>query len=149
MMRFAIGMTIALLGLAYYAYYRQLSSRYLAMGLAGLALVGLLLTYGKWEYLTHRYGTEFERIAVIEFDAARLPITTILKADDIAFLKVYKYTDIEAQLLLQDLHGNKWIMDLNRKSADHLWTSHNESGWQIEMIHSTIGGTAHRRFYWY
>ncbi len=149
MIKFAIGLCLFFMLLAYAAYRRDSSSRYFLIGIASLALLALLFTYGKWEYLTRHYGTEFERIAVIEFDAARLPITTVKRADDIALLKVFSFNSRDAQLFIQDRMGNKWLMDLNRTSDDGFWTSRGDSAWQIEMIHSTIGGPAQQSFYWY
>lgn len=112
-------------------------------------VAALLLTYGRWEWLSNRYGTEMERVAVIQFEAAALPITTIVMADDIAQLKVFSRSETSAELFVEDLQGNKWLMGLQRTADGSSWTAHYDGDWQITLIHSTMGGPARRIWYWY
>lgn len=119
---------------------------------AAIFVVAILLwglTYGRWEYLSYRHGTEMERVAVFEFEAAQLPFTTILRADDIAQIKVFSYNSESAEIFLRDQHGNKWLMALQRSTDGTSWTAYHDGGWQIGMIHTTMGGGPQRAWYWY
>jgi hypothetical protein len=149
MMVIATGVTAVALVFSIYLYRKKKPSKWVAITLGGIACLGLLLTYGRWEFLTWRYGLELERVAVIQFEAAGLPITTILRADDIAQLKVFSCYGSKAELFLRDQEGNKWLMELQRTQDDANWTAYHDGGWQIEMIHSVMGGSAHKSFYWY
>ena len=118
----------------------------------GVIVLGILLwglTYGRWEYLSYRHGTEMERVAVFEFEAAQLPFTTILRADDIAQIKVLSYGAETAKIFLKDRIGNKWLMGLQRSADGSSWTAYHDGVWHIEMIHSTMGGPPQRAWYWY
>ena len=130
------------------------SSRTKALGrIAAATVAGAILlwglTYGRWEYLSYRHGTEMERVAVFEFEAAQLPIITIMRADDIAQIKVLAYNAESAKIFLKDQIGNKWLMGLLRRPDGSSWTAYHDGGWQIEMIHSTMGGGPRRAWYWY
>jgi hypothetical protein len=142
-------LTAGLLLLATFMLRRRKRGRYWAMGLAVLAALGLSLTYGKWEYLSWRYGAAFKDVAVQEFHAAQLPIITVQDKEDIRLLKVFSYREKQAELLVLDATGNKWQLHLRRGNAQEAWTSFADGVRQIEMIHSEMGGSAHRSFYWY
>jgi hypothetical protein len=149
MMVTAIAVYILLIVLSITLYKKVQGAKYIGLAVAVLSTALIAMTYGRWEYLSWQYGSAFEPIAVIEFEAASLPITTIRRADDIAQIKLFSLTKDRADLYLQDVEGNKWLMGL-RRSADHSsWSAHVDGGWQIEMIHSTLGGSAQRAFFWY
>jgi hypothetical protein len=127
----------------------RLRPKHIVYGIVFCCLLGLLLTYGRWEYLTRRYGPELERVAVFEFEAAALPGTTIHRADDIAQIKVFSCGSDAAELLLKDRQGNKWLMELERTADGSSWTAYHHGGWQIALIYIAAGSKAQRPWYWY
>jgi hypothetical protein len=128
---------------------RRIRLKHLIYSLVICALLGLLLTYGRWEYLTRRHGAELERVAVFEFEAAALPGTTIHRADDIAQIKVFSYRSEAAELFLKDRQGNKWLINLERTTDRSSWTAYHHGGWQIALIYIAAGTNAQRPWYWY
>lgn len=150
MMLAATALGVALTVLAIVLYRRRKAGRaafVAAAAVAGLAVAGWAATYGRWEWQTWRHGAEMRTVAVTQFQAAQLPITTVATEQDIALLKVWCYGEATACLHIEDREGNKWRMDLRREGGG--WTAMADGAWQIDMVHSAMGGSAQRRFYWY
>ena len=141
---------LALLWLACtYFIFKKHRLRHLLLALSLMALGAFGLTYGKWEYLTYRHLEEMKAVAVEEMRKASLPILTVSTADDIALLKVFSWSEHSAKLMFKDIEGNKWTMELVRDDKAGPWTAYRDGSWQIDMIHSELGGSARRLFYWY
>ncbi len=149
MMLLATGFTAVALIFSVYWFRKNKPRKGVVIVVAAVMCLGLLLTYGRWEFITWRHGLALQVVAVAQFEAAHLPINTIERADDIAQFKVFSSSGDRAELFLRDLEGNKWLMGLQRSADPAGWTANYDGGWQIEMIHSVMGGSAHKSFYWY
>lgn len=87
------------------------------------------LTYGKWEYLTWRYGDEI-RVALHH-------------QLDIEQLKVLSREKTRGKVFIEDPEGNKWIYYLRKGTP---------GGYLIDdykVLHSTKDDSVSQLLYWY
>ena len=114
-----------------------------------IGAITLLLgsSYGKWELLTLWYGEDIKPIAVSNFVNSRLPSNPIKSSADIQQFKIFDYQTEYVKVFIEDIWGNKWIMDLHKEGER--WTCIQEGVIQIEIIHSTMNGSAQKLIYYY
>jgi hypothetical protein len=143
------GLVALLLAVAIVSARKHRGGKYVAWAAAALAVIALLGTYGRWEYLSWRHGETLRPVVVSEFRNSHLPIGTISRDEDIAQLKVFSSDDQRIEVFVEDAQGNKWLVQLHRAADQGAWSAYHDGAWQIEMIHSTMGGSASRKFYWY
>lgn len=121
----------------------------------GLILDGILIiigcTYGRWEFLSWRYASEFYPVVRQASDDGCL----------ISYAKVIKvidYSQTSALIWFKEESGSAWIGKPWRSSKESRWqlmktdlkTSENDSGkyCDVDIIRSKTGGSADG-YYWY
>lgn len=114
-----------------------------------IGAITLLLgfSYGKWELLTLWYGEDMEPIIVSNFIDSGLPSNPIRSSADIQQIKIFNYQTEYVKVFIEDLWGNKWLMDLHKEGER--WTCIQEGVAEIEIIHSTMNGSERSLIYYY
>jgi len=105
----------------------------------------LSVTYGKWECLTYLHGKEFRP----PVEAYQNRSHSWLGKGAIKQLKIFKYTEKDAEIFIEDSIDNKWLFNFYKDRKDQWTIYRDENTVQIEIIDSKMGGSADRFFYWY
>lgn len=117
------------------------------LALGGFALVLIGCTYGRWEFLSWRYASEFYTPIKQAVDGG------CLSGGYPEVIKVMNYNRHSALVWFKGKSGSTWIAKPWRSSKEHDWQFKKEgsSGYYycvIETINSKTGGSADS-FYWY
>lgn len=108
-----------------------------------IAITFFAFTYGKWEWNTFFYGKEFRPVIEAYQNASNTLISPGIKA-----LKVFSYADEQAQVFLRDGEGNTWLINF-KKGEENNWLIRYDGHDHYDILYSTRGGSADKKFYWY
>ncbi|MEM7344909.1 MAG: hypothetical protein AAF485_11760 [Chloroflexota bacterium] len=103
-------------------------------------LLGFLLSYGKWEYLTFKYSHEF----ITPIDQS---IQHGCFLETPAKVKVMAYTDQRAKVFMKGRSGSTYLLHF-RKTDSRTWSLYRNQVCYFEIINSKFGGSADD-IYWY
>lgn len=116
------------------------------LALSGFVLVLLGCTYGKWEFLSWRYASEFD-----------IPIQQAINEGCLSeypkVIKVMSYRRHSALIWFKGESGSTWIAKPSRSSRQSNWQFRKSGASEnyycdIDVINSTFGGSADG-YYWY
>ncbi|NJK27884.1 MAG: hypothetical protein HC925_04260 [Coleofasciculaceae cyanobacterium SM2_3_26] len=106
-------------------------------------VVLLLLTYGRWEWLTWRHGAAFRQAIARSLEEEVYCYVAAPKA-----LKVLQYRDLSARAFVKDETDSTYLVNFVKDTAGN-WQFHNQGICYIETVKTTQGGSADGCFYWY
>lgn len=122
-----------------------------------ICLVGLIFTYGKWEYLSYKHSSEFSnpiQASIKEGCFLETPIK----------IKVMKYSDNNATIFMKGKSKSTYLIYFYKLNGQWTLLSEIETGkWilfsesetgksrlcKFEILNSTMGGSANDFIYWY